>query len=732
MIKKIVKVLSVVFLFLIIVIFYLSIFGIKTTKFNNQINNSILKINKKVNLSLKEINYLLNPYNFTINIKTKNPQIIFGDSELGIKSIKTNISLKSLINDQFLIDDLQIITKEIKLKEAIILTRSFKNIPELFELDRITKGGFINANIVLNFNKDGKVKENYQINGFIKKAKFNLPNQFKVRNLNFDFDIDKGEFVFSQIKTEINDIEIKSSLIEISKKNGSFFVNGKISNNNKEFDTQELQVFFTNLSKNIKLKKIKFASKNDFSFNIDRKLKISNLNINSEISLSKLTYKNNFSSIQKYFPEIKELIDLKDHNIKLNYNKDRIKITGEGRILIEGNEDKINYEITNKNNQYYFKKLLEIKKNIIFIDELQYKKEKNKKALIKIDGILSDNKNFFFNQISLIENDNKILIKDLNLNNKFKISDISLLELNYKNDNKIYNEIYFKKNKKNYIIEGKTFDASKIINRIMENEEDDSFLFSNLSSKINVKIKKTYIDDINFINNLSGNMVLKNNKIYSLNLESIFPNQKKIKLTIRTNKKNEKITNLYSDYPKPLIKRYDFIRGFEEGYLDFNSVKKDGFSNSLLVIDNFKVKEVPIFAKLLSLASLQGIADLLTGEGIRFTDFEMKFSNKKGLTTIEEMYAIGPAVSILMDGYIESKKLVSLRGTLVPATTINRSIASIPLIGKILVGKKAGEGVFGVSFKIKGPPKDLKTIVNPVKTLTPRFITRTLEKIKKN
>ena len=46
------------------------------------------------------------------------------------------------------------------------------------------------------------------------------------------------------------------------------------------------------------------------------------------------------------------------------------------------------------------------------------------------------------------------------------------------------------------------------------------------------------------------------------------------------------------------------------------------------------------------------------------------------------MYAIGPAISILMDGYIESKKLVSLRGTLVPATTINRSIASIPLLEK--------------------------------------------------
>ena len=74
--------------------------------------------------------------------------------------------------------------------------------------------------------------------------------------------------------------------------------------------------------------------------------------------------------------------------------------------------------------------------------------------------------------------------------------------------------------------------------------------------------------------------------------------------------------------------------------------------------------------------------------------------------------------------------MVSLSGTLVPASTLNKIVSSIPLVGDILVGSKLGEGVFGVSFKIKGPPKDLKTIVNPIKTLTPRFITRTLKKIK--
>ena len=139
-----------------------------------------------------------------------------------------------------------------------------------------------------------------------------------------------------------------------------------------------------------------------------------------------------------------------------------------------------------------------------------------------------------------------------------------------------------------------------------------------------------------------------------------------------------------------------------------------------------------VLTKLLTLASLQGIADLLSGEGIGFDEFEMKFKNKKNVMTIDEIYAIGPAISILMSGYVEKNKLISLRGTLVPATTINKVIGSIPILGQILVGNNMGEGVFGVSFKIKGSPENLETTVNPIKTLTPRFITRTLEKIKKN
>ena len=194
---------------------------------------------------------------------------------------------------------------------------------------------------------------------------------------------------------------------------------------------------------------------------------------------------------------------------------------------------------------------------------------------------------------------------------------------------------------------------------------------------------------------------------------------------------DKKTLQVISDRARPFVKYFDFIKGFEGGKLEYESTFLKSGSISNLLITNFKVSEVPALAQLLTLASLQGIADTLSGEGIRFDSFEMKSNTLGDVLNIEDALAMGPAVSILLTGYVDKGKTVSLRGTLVPATKLNSIIASIPIVGDILVGKKTGEGVVGVSFRMKGPPKDIKTTVNPIKTLTPRFIVRALEKMKK-
>jgi hypothetical protein len=732
MIKKIIKILFITFLILALAIFYLSIFGIKTDKFNNQISNSVLKIDKRINLNLSEVNYLLNPYNFTINIKTTNPQILLKDRSLRIKDIQTNVSLKSLINDQFSIDDLRIKTKEIKLNDIIALARVFQNSPQIFVLDTFIRDGFVTANINLTFDERGYIKENYKIEGAVKKAKLNILNQFKLQNLNFNFNINKKSYSLKQFDTVFNNIKVTSPSIEIEKNKNSFFVNGQFLHDKKNFNIEELKLIFDNLFKDIDIQKIEFSSKNNFSFNVNKNLKFDNLKVESIIDLNQLIFNEKYLKLKPYLPSFVEEVKLEEHKIVINYNKNKFDIKGSGNIFLEDKSDNLSYRIITDNTNLSFDSKIDLKNNSLKIDFLDYEKKEGLSSLVSIKGNFKKDNELRFDLIDLKEQNNEISIKGLDLSKTFKIIDIESFKINFMNNKNILNKLNLIRDNSNFTIEGESLDASGIINNIMDSDEESSSIFEHLNSKINLKIKKTYIDEINYLNFLYGYINFNKNKINELKLESTFLNKKKINLSIETNNNSETITKLFSAYPKPLIKRYNFIKGFEEGDLDFFSIKKNGVSNSVLIIDNFKVKEVPVFAKLLSLASLQGIADLLTGEGIRFSDFEMSFSNHKGLTTIEEMYAIGPAVSILMDGYIKTEELVSLRGTLVPATTINRSIASIPLLGKILIGDKTGEGVFGVSFKIKGSPKDLKTTVNPIKTLTPRFITRTLEKIKKN
>ena len=73
---------------------------------------------------------------------------------------------------------------------------------------------------------------------------------------------------------------------------------------------------------------------------------------------------------------------------------------------------------------------------------------------------------------------------------------------------------------------------------------------------------------------MDTNLIIKNNEIFNLNLLSKFPNNEEFKVSIRTNQNKEKITTVFTNYAKPLVKKYKFIKGFEGGSLDFYSVQK--------------------------------------------------------------------------------------------------------------------------------------------------------------
>ena len=722
--------LFITILFLIfITLTYLSIFGIETDKFNSQITEKIRKFDKNLEVELKEIKLILDPFQFKLQAKTIGTNLINQSKKIEIENIKTQLSLKSLIEDKFSIENLEISSKSLELKNLISFLRSFKNTPELFIMEKAIKKGYLIADIKLEFDSNGNIKSNYEINGLVKDVELNVLKKYNLRKLDFIFDYSRNNFLVKDLNFKFDKIGFSSEKVSIKKRNDDFIVDGTFAHKKSDLDKRNIDLLVKPFLPNFEIEKISLTSNNNFSFEIQKGFKFENFKINSEILAHELIIPNNLK-LKKFFPKQKKTISLLDQKIKLQYEKNNFTIEGNGNLNYQNENDDIEYFFSNKNKTENFEITLKIKDNPFKVDYLNYKKKEKNEVILNFKGSKNRNNELVIETFNLNEDENYIKIKDLVFNEKFQISRLDEVNLDYLDDDKQKNSIRLKRNKKKYFLTGSSFNADNLIEDLLSDDDKDTKIID-INSNLKIDVKKIFLDSEYYLSNFKGDILIKNKEIYKADLIGSFSKNKKLKLTINKDN-NNKITTLFVDEAKPIVKRYKFIKGFDEGSLDFFSSKKSKKSVSQIKIYDFKLKELPILTKILTLASLQGIADILSGEGIRFTEFEMNFKNEGDLMTIEEIYAIGPAISILMEGYVEKNKLISLKGTLVPATTINNFIGSLPMLGEILVGKKTGEGVFGVSFKIKGPPKNLKTSVNPVKTLTPRFITRTLEKIKKN
>ena len=666
------------------------------------------------------------------------------------------------INDlQFIYEDINFNSETISVKKhdnSFIINGDISNKKQVFDIKKLQRNLDYNFDFIenskVNLSSNNKFSfsliNKKKIDKFELKSKINFDEIKFKKNLNLPININNGELKLDY-KNHIFDINVNSKIYFLSdekkqpnlgdakfliskKKNENIKFKGNFSNRGNKINSDQIKEIINIDNKLIPSQDLQFDSNNSIEFEFNKKNKIEKYKLNSNLKISKLEISHNGSNLKRFLPEYKDIIIFKDNLIEINLNKKIKDIKLKGLYSLNNNLSD-SYKINLIQNSEILDFDANINLNNLFLNfkSLDYKKNKKINSNLIIKGRYKDD--LKFNQIEYKENLNTIQASNIILSKKYKIKNIDSVILNYENLNQKLNNIKFqKKNNNRYKLSGSEFDAQLLISNYLKGENTNNIFerFENINANISVELNNIFIDKNSKLTNLVGEILLKKNDVISAEIRSKINNKNDFSLSIKTNSRDEKVTNLFIEEPEPFIKNYKFIKGFTEGKLSYGSIEKNNETKANLKIFDFKVQDVPVLAKLLTLASLQGIADILTGEGIRFNEFEMNYQSKQSLTNINEMYAIGPAISILMEGYIDRNKLTSLRGTLVPATTINKTISKIPLLGDILVGKKVGEGVFGVSFKIKGPPKDLKTSVNPIKTLTPRFITRTLEKLKKN
>ena len=705
---------------LIILILTLSTIGIETNRFNKLIINKVSKTNN-LNLDLDTIKFKIDPKELGLFLETQNPKIIYSKISLPVSNIKVYINFISLLKSTPKVTKISIFFKELEITQLNKFSKIMK--PSNFQsiLNNKIKEGQLKGSIELFLNNEGSFK-NFIAKGSVQNLSAELIDGINLKKTKLNFFADRNDILLKKINGMFEDIEIFDGDVQLNLENGAKLnsnFNSKI-NFNKELINKYSEYFKNNfLFKSID--NIKGNFNNNFSIQLDKTYKIINYTYDVSGKMHEINstflkpFKNNL-----FEKEIKKM-NFSNLELKASFSPNNSKIFGDGKYSFDNSEFfAINFSNNFINDFIKLKLNLDIGK-IIKLDLINYKKSPKSVAKLALDLEKKKN-NLKINSLKYDENKNSFKIDEIIFNKK-KFLSFKKIEIVTTN-----NDFYIEKNKK-IIIKGNKFDATNLAKILNESKEENNF--DKIDSEIEIEFKNIKAPMSEKLQNFKLIGEIQKGQFVKITSKGEFGGNNFLDISMKKDKNsNKKYLEIYSDLTRPLLTEYSFFNGLSGGKLLFNSIIDGSSSNSKLRIENFKVINAPGVIKLLSLADLGGLADLAEGEGLSFDLLLIDMEKNHNSLKLNEILALGPSMSVLMEGYQEASGLTSLRGTLVPAKTLNKMISKIPVIGNIVIPKEIGEGLFGISFKMKGPEDNIKTSINPIRTLTPRFIQKIIDKNK--
>ena len=721
MIKKILlNFILIFFISLVIILIVLSTLGIETKKFNKLISSKINQTNK-IQLELNTINFKLDPKKLSLFLETQKPKIEYLGISIPTQNVKVYIDFLPIFKTNLKIKRINLLLDEIDFVELKALSKFIK--PSNFKkiLNNKIKSGKIISQIDFFLNNQGKL-DNYIIKGDVKNLKLDIFSNLFLTNTKFSFFADREDILIKNIFGNVDDIEIKNGDIKLNLENG-VELNSNF-NSNINLNTEKINKFNDLLKKfnlAVSIKELNGNFNNNILINFDKTYKVTNyiFKFSGKVKKSKIdllkTIENNFD-----IGEINEIF-LSDTQFDLDIDKNNLNLGVNGKYSLN-NLDFLQLEL----NSNFRNDLIKINTNFDFkenfyLNLINYKKPKDKIAKVSIDFEKNQNR-LNIKKFNFKEKNNFLSISNL----KFRGNNFESLEkINIDTKNNSFSIEWDKK----IMIKGNRFDATNLPKLLTQ--QGASNKFKKINTNIEIDFKNIKVPLSEKLENFRLIGKIKKGKFIKISSKGDFGGNNFLDISLKKDKESDrKFLEIYSDLTRPLLTEFSFFKGLTGGKLLFTSLIDGQKSNSKLKIENFKVVNAPGVIKLLSLADLGGLVDLAEGEGLTFDVLEIDMEKNKGILKLNEILALGPSMSVLIEGYQDDRGLTSLKGTLVPAKTLNKMISKIPVIGNIVIPKEVGEGLFGISFKMKGPKGDVKTTINPIRTLTPRFIQKIVEKNK--
>ncbi len=175
-----------------------------------------------------------------------------------------------------------------------------------------------------------------------------------------------------------------------------------------------------------------------------------------------------------------------------------------------------------------------------------------------------------------------------------------------------------------------------------------------------------------------------------------------------------------------VLKAMDIFDNVKGGALSLSGTLQDDDParpvTGIAEIKDFQLVQAPVLARLVTVAGLTGILDLLSGQGIHFSALKMPFTYRDGILEIKDGRASGNAIGVTAKGRIDvDNDKLGLEGTVVPAYVLNSALGSLPVVGGIFSAEKGG-GLFAINYQLRGSISDPDASFNPLSAFTPGFL----------
>ncbi len=246
--------------------------------------------------------------------------------------------------------------------------------------------------------------------------------------------------------------------------------------------------------------------------------------------------------------------------------------------------------------------------------------------------------------------------------------------------------------------------------------------FSDLSNlDFNVDVEKIILGKNKFLKPLIS-FKKENYEFSDLNVEL---NGEKDYHKIQIFSENEKKKFfLESNYTPGLFNIFDINIDLNKGSLKIEGEKSPDSGNYTgnIAGKDFVFLDTPFFVDLITLFSLQGLAQKLKDGGIIFEDFTSRYEFSKNKLRLVDSLIKGSELGLSFDTVVGFDKDYFLTtGTIIPAYTLNTLITNFPIVGDIITAGSPEDGLLGASFKIEKKEGEFDISYNPISVFVPNL-----------